>query len=217
MSLKRQRLVALLFACSALIAACSSGAGAGSAGPSAVAPSGPSAAAPSAASSPSGAAAASAPASAAASVAPSAGSGPDLASMIPAMVGDVTMVVASTDPETYLKVNVGRHLTPVLEALGKTPGDVQVASATGATEEGSLFIDAVRIDGADATALFSALQHALDATPGTKASTATMGGKQVLTWSETSGTTAVYAKDDVLFYVKSSVDAWVEAAVASLP
>jgi hypothetical protein len=215
MSLKRQRLVALFVGCAALIAACSGGAGAGPTG-SAVASTVPSAAAPSGVASPS-AAAASAPASAAASVAPSAGSGTDLASMIPATVGDVTMVVASTDPETYLKVNVGRHLTPVLAALAKTPADVQVASATGATEEGSLFIDAVRIDGAEATALFAALQQALDATPGTKATTATMGGKQVLTWTETSGTTAVYAKDDVLFYIKSSVADWVDAAVAALP
>ncbi len=211
----RSRHVLPVIVLAALVAACSNGAGGASSAATSV-PAVPSVAAPS---EPAGSAApaGSPSASPAASAASSASAGSDLASMIPATVGDVTMTVASTDPETYLKVNVGRQLTPILAALGKAPTDVQVASATGATDEGSLFIDAVRIEGADTTAMFAALQQAIDAAPGVKATTATMGGKQVLTWTEISGTTAVYAHDDVLFYVKSPKTDWVEAAVAALP
>jgi hypothetical protein len=140
-----------------------------------------------------------------------------LAAMIPPAIGDVTLTTSTPDPAAYIKVSVGRRLGPVLAAVGKSAADVAVASANGATEAGSLFIDAVQIDGVDPATLLPAFQAAATAPPTTGATTATVGGRDVVTWSQASGTTAVYAHDDVLFYVSSPIVEWVDAAVAALP
>jgi hypothetical protein len=148
---------------------------------------------------------------------PSASAAEVLVTQIPTTVGEVSLSTSTPDPVAYLTVHVGRRLTAVLSAVGKTEADVAVASASGATEAGSLFIDAVRIDGADPAKLLPAFQAATTASPSTGATASTIGGKPVVTWAAVSGTTAVYAHDDVLFYVSSPIAEWVEAALAELP
>jgi hypothetical protein len=160
-------------------------------------------------------------ASSAASASPAASAdagGGDLASRIPATVGDVALSVTVTDGESYVRANVNRQLAPILTALGKAPTDVTVATATGATTGGAtLFLDAVQVTGADAEALLTAFQTAAAAVPGSAVETADVGGKSVVKVTTASYTLAVYASGDTLFYVQSPDAALVDQAVAALP
>ncbi len=209
MSLRRSPWIVPVLLSTLLAAGCSGG-GAGSSGAPAPTPMPPSAVA--SAPTPPSAAPTVGP-----STAPSAPAAPGPAATLPATVGDVSLTISEPDTATYLKVNVGRRLGPILAALGKTDADVQVASANGATEDGSLFIDAVRIDGTDAATLLGAARTALTAPPTTGAKDATVGGKPVIAWTQTSGTTAVYAHDDVLYFIASPIADRVDATVAALP
>ncbi len=220
--MSRLRLIAPFIVVSAIIvAACGSTGASGS----------PAASAPAASPSADISAAPSADASADASGAPSASASGDLAgggggtgdadalaAMIPATVGDVAMSVTITDADSYVRANVNRQLSPILTALNKTPTDVTVATATGASTGGAtLFIDAVQVSGADAEALLTAFQTAASAVPGTTVEAADVGGKSVVKATTASYTMAVYASGDVLFYVQSPDAALVDQAIAALP
>lgn len=175
------------------------------------APSAAGSAAPSAAASGSPAASASAAASA------DAGGG-DLASQIPETVGEVQMSATITDADAYIAANVNRQLTPLLTAVSKTAADVTVATATGSAAGGAnLFIDAVQVSGADATALLTAFQTAATAVPGSQVEAADVSGKSVVKVTTASYTLAVYGTGDTLFYVQSTDPALVDQAVAALP
>jgi hypothetical protein len=208
------RLLAPLAVAGALIvAACGATGSSGSPAASAPAASEP-AASPVESTAPS----AEASASAEPSAEPSADAGGDLASMIPAAVGDVAMSVTVTDGESYVRANVNRQLSPILTAINKAPTDVTVATATGSAAGGAtLFIDAVQVSGADAEAMLSAFETAAAAVPGTTVETADVGGKSVIKATTTSYTLALYASGDVLFYVQSPDAALVDQAIAALP
>jgi hypothetical protein len=173
--------------------------------------------APSASGETSAAPSASVEASASAAASADAGGG-DLASRIPATVGDVPLSVTITDGEAYVRANVNRQLAPVLTAINKAPTDVTVATATGSTTGGAtLFLDAVQVTGADAEALLTAFQTAAAAVPGSAVETTDIGGKSVVKVTTSSYTLAVYASGDTLFYVQSPDAALVDQAVAALP
>jgi hypothetical protein len=216
----------LLVSAALALAACSttgaSGSPAASASSPAASASADMSAAPSADASASASADASASASAdaSASASASAGSGDtgDLASKIPATVGDVAMSVTATDGEAYVRANISRQLAPILTALNKAPTDVNVVTATGSAEGGAtLFIDAVQVPDADAEALLAAFQTAAAASPGTTVEATDVGGKSVVKATTTSYTLAVYASGDTLFYVQSPDAELVDQAIAALP
>jgi hypothetical protein len=215
--MSKMRLVAPLALISALaVAACGTTGSSGS--PAASAPVASPSAAESAAAS--GSAEASAPASAEASASAAASAdagGGDLAAKIPATVGDIAMSVTITDGENYVKANVNRQLAPILTAIGKTPTDVTVATATGSAGGATLFIDAVQVTGADAPAMLTAFQTAATAVPGTTVEAADVGGKSVVKATTSSYTLAVYASGDTLFYVQSPDPELVDQAIAALP
>ena len=176
-------------------------------------------AAPSAAGSaaPSVAASGSPAASASAAASPDTGGG-DLASQIPETVGEVQMSATITDADAYIVANINRQLTPLLTAVSKTAADVTVATATGSAAGGAnLFIDAVQVSGADATALLTAFQTAATAVPGSQVEAADVGGKSVVKVTTTSYTLAVYGTGDTLFYVQSTDPALVDEAIGVLP
>ena len=167
---------------------------------------------------PSADASASASADASASASADTGGTGDLASMIPATVGDVALSVTTTDGESYVRANISRQLAPILTAVNKTPTDVNVVTATGSAAGGAtLFIDAVQVAGADAEALVTAFQTAAEASPGTTVEAADVGGKSVVKATTTSYTLAVYASGDTLFYVQSPNAELVDQAIAALP
>lgn len=173
-----------------------------------------------AASAPAASAAASmSPAASASASAASAGAATgDLEALVPETVGDVTMSATETDGEAYVTANVNRQLGPILTALGKTPADLQVVSATGSAAGGAtLFIDVVRVNGADATALLDAFQTAASAAPGAQVETSDVGGRQVVTVTNPSYTLAVTATGDTLIYIQSPDAELVTAAVEALP
>lgn len=215
----------LLVTAALALAACSTTGASGS--PAAPAASSPAAsasaemsAAPSADASASASADASASASADASASASADTGGtgDLASKIPATVGDVALSVTATDGESYVRANISRQLAPILTAVNKAPTDVNVVTATGSAAGGAtLFIDAVQVPDADAEALLTAFQTAAAASPGTTVEAADVGGKSVVKATTTSYTMAVYASGDTLFYVQSPDAELVDQAIAALP
>jgi hypothetical protein len=174
--------------------------------------------APSGSAAPSGSGAAGSPAASASAGASGAAGGGDLASQIPETVGDVTLSATITNADAYIKANVNRQLTPLLTALGKTPADVTVATATGSAAGGAnLFIDAVQITGTDAEALLTGFQTAATAVPGSQVEAVDVGGKSAVKITTTSYTLAAYATGDILFYVQSTDPALVDAALAALP
>jgi hypothetical protein len=192
-----------------LVAACSGSGGAASASASVAAST-----APSVAPSASGAAPS---ASSSASAAPSASGSGDLASKIPAQVGDLAMGTHPIDAQTYITLNASKQLAKVLTTLGKTAADVTVVTGTGSTETAVLFLDAVQIAGADQAALAKAFQDAALADKSLGAKAATVNGKDVVMWTTTAGTTAVYPSGDTLFFVTSSDPDLVSQALAALP
>jgi hypothetical protein len=155
-------------------------------------------------------------ASASASAAPSASGSGDLASQIPATVGDLTMGTYPIDAQTYITLNASKQLAQVLTAINKTPADVTVVTGTGSTETSTLFLDAVQIQGADPAALAKAYQDAALADKSLGAKTATVNGKDVVMWTTTAGTTAAYPSGDTIFFVTSSDPDLVSQALAAL-
>jgi hypothetical protein len=132
------------------------------------------------------------------------------------MVGDLAMGTHPIDAQTYITLNSSKQLAAVLTTLNKTPADVTVVTGTGSTETSTLFLDAVQIAGADPTALAKAFQDAALADKSLGAKTATVNGKDVVTWTATSGTTAVYPSGDTLFFVTSPDPDLVSQALAAL-
>lgn len=199
------------------VAACTPATSSGT--PATAGPSAATSGAPSGSAAPSGSGTASgSPAASASAGASGATGGGDLASQIPATVGDVTLSATITDADAYIKANVNRQLTPLLTALGKTPADVTVATATGSKAGGAnLFIDAVQITGTDAEALLTGFQTAATAVPGSQVEAVDVGGKSAVKVTTSSYTLAAYASGDILFYVQSTDPALVDEALAALP
>ena len=175
----------------------------------------PAASEPAASPAASGSAAPSEPA--ASEPAASADTGGSPAALIPATVGDVAMSVSDVAADDYIVANVGRRLTPILTALGKTPDDVAVATATGSAAGGAtLFIDAVRISGADAEGLLAAFQTAASAAPGSVVEPLDVGGRSAVKVTTSSYTLAVTAEGDTLLYVQSPDAELVTQAVGAI-
>jgi hypothetical protein len=237
---KQRVLAPAVLLLAAAVAAC----GGTTASPGAASPSGPSpdvsspaasdAASPSAATSPDAGASGSPDASASAAASPDAsasagasaaaspdtaggGIGGDLAGSIPTTVGDIALSTTVVDPATFIATNVNLQLTPILTALGRTAADLEVVSASGAGATSTLFIEAVRIQGADATALSTAFEAAATAAPGNTVETGEVGGKSVVTVTTGSYTMSAYASGDTMYFVRSSDAALVEEGITALP
>lgn len=148
---------------------------------------------------------------------PDASPGGDAMDLIPATIGDVEMTVTPVDAEEYANVNPGRRVVELAELAGVSLDDVTVASATGASDTASLFVDAVRIEGFDPTAVAGALQGVFETLPGTAVTSETVGGVDVLAVEQGDGsTTYVYASGDVIYFVQSGDPALAEEAVGAL-
>lgn len=165
----------------------------------------------------SGGASPDASASAGASTDTAGGGGGDLAATMPETVGDIALSVSPVDPQTFIATNVNLQLTPILTALGRSASDLEVVTASGAGTTATLFINAVRIAGADATALSGAFETAAAAAPGNEVETGQVGGKDVVTVTTGSYTMSAYASGDTMYFVQSSDPALVEEGVAALP
>lgn len=177
-----------------------------SAAPVSSAASGSPAASPSAAGSPSASPGASAVASPAA--------GNDLASLVPATINDVPVTVAQVEPEVFIGTSDRHRLQPLLQALGKSPSDIEAVAGGGGAGANSVIIEAVRIDGTDPSALMTQLQTALGQNPDSPVEATTVSGKDVLS---TGGDRYVYVSDDVIFFISASNAEMAEATLTALP
>jgi hypothetical protein len=153
-----------------------------------------------------------------AEVSPDPGATGDLEGMIPTQVGDVALTVTPVDAETYMAVNPTRQIQPLLELSGRSIDDVDVVTATGSTEEASLFIDAVRIAGVDAAGVRTGMTELLAAVPGSEVEATTLGGKDVVRLDVGEDqATVVYPHDDVVFFVQAGTEELLEQALQALP
>jgi hypothetical protein len=159
-------------------------------------------------------AAASPSTSTASSASASAAPGDDLVSLVPATINDVPVTVSQVDPESFIGSNDPLHMKPVLEALGKAPADVKVIAGGGGVGANSVIIQAVRINGTDASALTPQLQTVLAGLPNSAVESATVGGKEVLSLG---GDRYVYVSNDVVFFVSASNDEMAQATLEALP
>jgi hypothetical protein len=150
-----------------------------------------------------------------ASAAPaSAAPGDDLVSLVPATINDVPVTVGQIEPETLIGTNDPRHLQPILQALGKTPADLEAVAGGGGAGTNSVIIQAVRINGTDAAGLSTQLQAVLSGFPDSPVEPATVGGKDVLSLG---GDRYVYVSNDVVFFVSASNDEMAQATLQALP
>jgi hypothetical protein len=138
---------------------------------------------------------------------------PRLEALLPTKFGDVTLVTASAQPD---EAQTDARTAALLSRLGKTIGDVQVASAgqTGV----DLAIYAMRVVGVDAKQTLAQLR-ALDAAGGEPAvvdTDATVAGKPMVMRTSGGVVQYMYPISDVLFAVQGST-ALVQQAVSQLP
>ena len=169
-------------------------------------------ASPSVSESPAASPSASAPS--AASPSASAAAGNDLVSLVPATINDVPVSVAQVQPEAFIGTSDRHQLQPLLQALGKSPSDIEAVAGGGGSGANSVIIEATRIAGTDPAALMTQLQTLLGQNPDSPVEPATVGGKDVLS---VGGDRYVYVSDDVIFFISASNAEMAEATLTALP
>jgi hypothetical protein len=111
--------------------------------------------------------------------------------------------------------NAGAEFTAALSALGKTPADVSVAVAGGASGCSAV---AMRIAGADQNALQSAVLASVQQGGGSAPTQSSLGGKTVYVITDSSGKKSyVYFKNDTIFIADTTSEADAGTIIQALP
>lgn len=146
----------------------------------------------------------------------------DLEALIPDSVGGFTMTKSSSKGDDYLVApGSSPELVQFLQDVGVSPSDVSIAIGSGynADVTSSLFMFVIRAKGADSGNLVSAFKTASTTegeTPIPWAS-ATVGGKQVEAAEANGGSTYLYVKGDVLFWITATPTTLAEEVIRGLP
>jgi hypothetical protein len=142
----------------------------------------------------------------------------DLESKFPAEIGGEKLQVLSMTGSDFIGANpAGNEIAPVLSKLGKSPSDLSVAF--GGTM--SIAVVAFRIKGVPADQFLNA--YTQTAPQGANITDASLGGKSVkkVVTPDSTGTTYIYLKDDVIWTVSSgseaATDALLNEAFSKLP
>lgn len=137
---------------------------------------------------------------------------PELEAQLPNEIGGITLLKASivVDPRRQ-----GEKTLEVLRLLGKTPQDMQIASAAADGLDFEMY--AQRIVGSTAADAVIAFKNVDEAEPTTTVTYTPqiINGKHILTRSVTGQTTYIYALADIMFVV-SGRRAFVEEALGKL-
>ena len=172
------------------------------------------------------AAASEAPASIAASAAEPSGGGASFAlPSLPSEAKDLEALLPDTicgDKATKVSMaggsflaNAGAEFTAALSALGKTPADVSVAVAGGASGCSAV---AMRIAGADQNALQSAVLASVQQGGGSAPTQSSLGGKTVYVITDSSGKKSyIYFKNDTIFIADTTSEADAGTIIQGLP
>lgn len=144
----------------------------------------------------------------------------DLEALIPDKVGTVTLSKMSMAGSAYLATQDDPATTKFIQDLGVSPSDISIAVGSGSSADGSsrLVIIAFQAAGASTDRLVSGFIEATnaDAEAPLEWTSTEVGGKQVETASDSTSTTYLYAKNDVLFWVGGDAVSTREA-VSGLP
>ncbi len=166
------------------------------------------------------------------SQAQSSGGGPDpsfgegvvgeLEGLIPDTVGDLTMQKSSSRGNEYLLDPDGDPaMQQFLQDVGVSPNDITMAIGFAFNEDfsSSVAMFVVRAQGANSDALVNAFKQAMqaDASPPPEWTSANVGGKQVQTSGDDTGTSYLYAKGDVVFWISASARSLAEEVLSGLP
>lgn len=169
--------------------------------------------------------------SAAASLAQSSGDGvlpsftagavADLEALIPDTVGELTLTKrSSTGDEFVNSADADPAVAKFIDDLGVSPTDIAMAQgfAFSADFSSSVFVLVIRAEGADSNTLLSAFLEAMNSSAASPLqwSSASVGGKQVQSASVDSGSTYLYAKGDIVFWITADL-ASAEEVLSELP
>jgi hypothetical protein len=136
----------------------------------------------------------------------------DLEALLPDTICGSKATKLSMNGASFLS-STGSEFSAALSALGKTPADVSVAVAGGASCSAVVF----RIAGVDQNALQSAILAAVPKA-GTAPTQTTIGGKSVFSVTDESGKKSfVYFKNDTVFIAETATDADAAALLQTLP
>jgi hypothetical protein len=138
----------------------------------------------------------------------------DLEALLPDTIcGDKATKVSMTGG-SFL-ANAGAEFTAALSALGKSPADVSVAVAGGASGCSAV---AMRIAGADQNALQSAVLASVQKAGGTAPTQSSLGGKTVYVITDASGKKSyAYFKNDTIFIADTTSEADAGTIIQGLP
>lgn len=166
---------------------------------------------------------------------PSSGGGSDLEALIPDEVDGITMTKTSLTGQQFLDLQSGgneqvaQDFSDFLAGLGGSINDLSAVGSSGFGESDSVYVNAIRLAGADGAALRNGMvQQALDSIPVfnsgmTGAATSmTLGGKNVTLVTATLGGSVYeeqyfYAYDDIVFVVYGGSEDVVAEALSLLP
>jgi hypothetical protein len=141
----------------------------------------------------------------------------DPTTVLPAQVGETPLTGTTVDAQTYAAVRPARQVLPLLTALGADPTQVKVVMGSGLFPSSTVLVDAVCVPDADASKLQTTVSGLLEKVPGSGAKSGTVGGKSVITLPETGGgTTDVYARDGVIYFVQAQDPKIVEQVLGAL-
>jgi len=130
----------------------------------------------------------------------------DLEALIPDTVGGITMAKSSAQGDAYLGSPDSRpEIIQFMQAVGVASTDVSIAIGSGFNADFTMgvYMFVIRAKGAESSRLVSALKATTDSNVESPIewSHATIGGKQVETTGSDSGTSYLYAKGDVVFWI----------------
>jgi hypothetical protein len=137
-----------------------------------------------------------------ASLPPESHADPGLEALFPATIGGQPLTIQSMAGATLEQGTEGsQQVEDALAAQGKTLADVTFAF--GFTEDFSSSVSAIRVAGADASALIPTVVSMQSGGEGATPTPGEVAGKSVLTVEGALGTQYYYAKDDVIWVVQA--------------
>jgi hypothetical protein len=144
-----------------------------------------------------------------------------LEELIPDTVGELTLTKESSRGDEFVaSADADPAVAKFIDDLGVSPSDISMAQgfAFAADFSSTLFMFVIRAEGADSNTLLTAFMEAMNSNAASPMqwSSATVGGKQVQSAGVDLGSTYLYAKGDIVFWITAD-SASAEEVLSGLP
>ena len=145
----------------------------------------------------------------------------DLEALIPDKVGELTLTKDSSSGDEFVaSSDADPAVAKFIDDLGISPSDISLARGYAFSDDfsSSIFMFVIRAEGADSDRLLSAFLEAMNSGSGSPLqwTSANVGGKDVQSSSVDSGSTYLYTKGDILFWITAD-SATAEEVLSGLP